>query len=57
VANAIQSLPEAYREIVFLRDFEELTIDGIAERLELTREAVKARLRRARKLLREYLSV
>jgi RNA polymerase sigma factor (sigma-70 family) len=56
VANAIQSLPEAYREIVFLRDFEELTIDGIAERLELTREAVKARLHRARKLLREYLS-
>lgn len=56
VANAIQSLPEGYRDIVLLRDFEELTIDGIAERLALTREAVKARLHRARKLLREYLS-
>jgi RNA polymerase sigma factor (sigma-70 family) len=56
VANAIQSLPVAYRDIVLLRDFEELTIDGIAGKLGLTREAVKARLHRARKLLREYLS-
>lgn len=56
VANAIQSLPEAYREIVLLRDFEEMTIDEIAARLGLTREAVKGRLHRSRKLLREYLA-
>lgn len=52
---SMQSLPEAYREIVLLRDVEMMTIDAIAERLSLTREAVKARLHRARKLMREYL--
>jgi RNA polymerase sigma factor (sigma-70 family) len=55
VAKAIESLPPGYRDIVVLRDFEEATIDEIAERLALSREAVKARLHRARKLLREYL--
>ncbi len=38
-----------------MRDVETLTIDAIAERLACTREAVKARLHRARKLMREYL--
>jgi RNA polymerase sigma-70 factor (ECF subfamily) len=52
---AVQSLPETYREIVLLRDVEVMTIDAIAERLSLTRETVKARLHRARKLMREYL--
>ena len=55
IARAIQSLPEHYREIVVLRDLEELTIDEIAGRLGSTRETVKARLHRARALLREYL--
>lgn len=55
LSRSIQSLPEAYREIVLLRDVEMLTIDAIAERLSFTREAVKARLHRARKLMREYL--
>jgi RNA polymerase sigma factor (sigma-70 family) len=52
---SMQSLPDAYREIVLLRDVEMLTIDEIAARLSCTREAVKARLHRARKLMREYL--
>ena len=56
LAAAIQSLPAHYRNIVLLRDLEELTIDEISATLELSREAVKARLHRARKLLREYLS-
>ena len=55
VARAIQSLPEHYRAVVVLRDLEELTIDEIAARLAATRETVKARLHRARALLREYL--
>lgn len=55
VAAAIQSLPQHYREVVLLRDLEELTIDEIALRLAATRESVKARLHRARLLLREYL--
>ncbi len=55
LAHAIESLPEHYREVVLLRDVEELTINEIAERLGRTREAVKANLHRARLLLREYL--
>lgn len=56
IARAIESLPEHYREIVVLRDMEERTIDEIAVRLKTTRETVKARLHRARGLLREYLN-
>lgn len=56
LAAAIQSLPEHYRRIVILRDIEERTIGEIANALDLTRESTKARLHRARKLLREYLA-
>jgi RNA polymerase sigma factor (sigma-70 family) len=55
IARAIQSLPDHYRAVVVLRDLEELTIDEIAARLGATRETVKARLHRARAMLREYL--
>jgi RNA polymerase sigma-70 factor (ECF subfamily) len=44
-----------YREVLLLRDAEELTIEEIAEHLAITRLAVKARLHRARVLVREYL--
>jgi RNA polymerase sigma factor (sigma-70 family) len=55
LARAIESLPQHYREVVVLRDMEELTIDEIAARTGATRESVKARLHRARALLRDYL--
>jgi len=55
VAAAIDSLPAHYREIVVLHDFEEMTIDEIGSALDLSREAVKGRLHRARALLREHL--
>jgi RNA polymerase sigma factor (sigma-70 family) len=55
LAKAFESLPDHYREVVLLRDVEELTIHEIAERLGRTREAVKGNLHRARLLLREYL--
>jgi len=55
VAAAIESLPDHYRTIVVFRDFRELTIDEICVELELSREAVKGRLHRARELMREYL--
>ena len=55
LSRAIQSLPDHYREVILLRDIEELSIDEIASVLGLTRESVKARIHRARMLIREYL--
>ena len=53
--HALESLPGHYREIVLLRDFEELTLREIAARLALTPAATKSRLHRARELVRDYL--
>jgi RNA polymerase sigma factor (sigma-70 family) len=55
LVDAIESLPPDYREILLLRDFEELTIGEIAQRLGITPAAAKSRLHRARTLAREYL--
>jgi RNA polymerase sigma factor (sigma-70 family) len=55
LSRAIQSLPDHYREVILLRDIEELSIDEIAGVLSLTRESVKARIHRARIMIREYL--
>ncbi|MGQ0800816.1 MAG: RNA polymerase sigma factor [Pseudomarimonas sp.] len=52
---AVESLPAHYREVLLLRDVQELTVDEMAARLRLSREAVKGRLHRARLLVREYL--
>jgi RNA polymerase sigma factor (sigma-70 family) len=56
IARAIESLPLHYRKVVILRDLQELTIDEIAEQISTTRETVKARLHRARAMVREYLN-
>lgn len=56
LAAAIQSLPPHYRSVVLLRDLEELSIAEIATATQLSGEAVKARLRRARLMIREYLT-
>jgi RNA polymerase sigma factor (sigma-70 family) len=56
VARALESLSEAHREVIVMRDFEELTLGEMAARLALTREATKSRLHRARAMVREYLS-
>jgi len=56
LSRAINSLPEHYRAVLLLRDMEELTIDEIAARLAITRGSAKARLHRARRLVREYLA-
>ncbi|MDA8364476.1 MAG: RNA polymerase sigma factor [Gammaproteobacteria bacterium] len=53
--HALESLPAPYREVILLRDFHELTIREIATRLRLTTPAVKSRIHRARRLVREYL--
>ncbi len=55
LAKALESLPAHYLEVVLLRDFAELTIPEIAERLGEQQGAVKSRLHRARELVREYM--
>jgi len=55
LANALESLPAHYLEVVLLRDFEELTIAEIAQRLGENAPAIKSRLHRARELVREYI--
>ena len=55
IAHAIQSLPDLYREVIVLRDFEELTVREIALRLDLVPATVKTRIHRGRQLIREHL--
>jgi RNA polymerase sigma factor (sigma-70 family) len=55
LVTALESLPAHYLEVVLLRDFEELTIAEIAERLGEQDGAIKSRLHCARELVRKYL--
>jgi RNA polymerase sigma factor (sigma-70 family) len=55
LVRALESLPDTYREVILLRDMDQLTIAEVAARLGITREASKSRLHRARSLVREYL--
>ena len=56
VRKAIDSLPNAYREIVVLRDIEGFTYHEIATVLDCPAGTVMSRLGRARGKLRELLS-
>ncbi len=53
---AIDELPANYREILLLRDLEELSTTTTAELLGITENAVKIRLHRARQALRTLLA-
>ena len=55
VVRALESLPDLYREVILLRDMEQLTITETADHLRITREACKSLIHRGRALLREYL--
>lgn len=55
VAAAFEALPPQYRDVALMRDCREMTIEEIAAALAISRQAVKARLHRARLLMREYL--
>jgi RNA polymerase sigma-70 factor, ECF subfamily len=56
VREAIESLPDAYREIVVLRDIEGFTYQEIATVLDCPAGTVMSRLGRARGRLRKMLS-
>lgn len=55
LVRALESLPDIYRQVILLRDMEQLTITEVAQRLGITREAAKSRIHRGRELVREYL--
>ena len=56
IERGILELPTKYREVVMLRDIQQLTTDETARQLGLSVPAVKVRLLRARLMLREWLS-
>jgi RNA polymerase sigma-70 factor, ECF subfamily len=53
--QALEELPEEYREVILLRDVESLTAPEAAESLGISVEALKSRLHRARQALRTAL--
>ena len=53
--KAIEGLPEIYRNVVLLRDIEEMDIRETAAALDISEAAVKVRLHRARALLQRAL--
>ncbi|NQZ98854.1 MAG: sigma-70 family RNA polymerase sigma factor [Myxococcales bacterium] len=55
VRSNIARLPDNHRHVLLLRDIEEFDTEETAEMLEITPNAVKTRLHRARLALRELL--
>ena len=53
--KVIQELPEAYRSVILLRDMEELSTQETAQILDVSEDAVKTRLHRARLAIRQRL--
>ena len=54
--QAIESLPDLYREVFLLRDVKELSIAETAEALTISIATVKVRLHRARVMLQKRLA-
>jgi RNA polymerase sigma-70 factor (ECF subfamily) len=53
--SAVDALPEIYRIVFMMREIEQLSTQETADVLELSEEAVKVRLHRARAMLRENI--
>jgi len=56
IRKAIDALPEIYRNVVLLRDIEEMDTSETADALGISEGAVKVRLHRARALLQRDLT-
>ena len=54
--NALDKLPEPYRIVIHLKDIDGLSYGQIAEILDISTQAVKSRIHRARLVLRGDLS-
>jgi RNA polymerase sigma-70 factor (ECF subfamily) len=55
IETILRKLPLKYREVMILHFLNNLTVDQVAETLEISRENVETRIFRARKMLRERL--
>jgi RNA polymerase sigma-70 factor (ECF subfamily) len=55
IREAIEALPEAYRIVLILADYEDRSMQEIASTLDLTVPNVKTRIHRARLAVREAL--
>jgi RNA polymerase sigma-70 factor (ECF subfamily) len=55
IREALDELPDAHRTVLMLRDIEGLSTEHAAEVLEISQDAVKTRLHRARQALRTLL--
>ena len=55
IQKALDRLPETYREVVVLRDVQQLTYEEIAEITGLPMGTVKSRINRGRTKLQDYL--
>ena len=56
VAQMMATMPPSFRTILLLRDVEGLSLEELAQKLDLTLPATKSRLHRARILARELLA-
>ena len=54
--EAIEKLPDIYRQVFLLRDVEEMNISETAETLNISIPSVKVRLHRARMMLQKQLA-
>jgi RNA polymerase sigma-70 factor (ECF subfamily) len=52
---AVDSLPETYRSVFMMREVEEMSTAETAESLDLSEDAVKVRLHRARAMMRKNI--
>jgi RNA polymerase sigma-70 factor (ECF subfamily) len=53
--QAIEELPEIYREVFVLRDVEEMSVNEVAKAMDVSVSVVKVRLHRARIMLQKCL--
>jgi RNA polymerase sigma-70 factor (ECF subfamily) len=53
--SSILQLPELYRSVFMLRDVEQMSIEEVAQILNLSDSTVKVRLHRARRALRKMI--
>ncbi len=53
--DCLQQLPDEFREVIVLRDYQDLAYAEIAEALKIPRGTVMSRLHRARRRLRELV--